>query len=228
MDKKDVQSLALHVMPSVDKLSQHYYDLLKQYSDRRDDKDYLKELAAAKQAVVFVSESPVFEGLWYEREKLRVNQRARVKRLRQTIEKLLTSGPCWFVTLTFSDDVLSSTSEKSRRRYVSRFLKARGLYVGNIDFGKENGREHYHAVVQADNIDLSDWDKYGFSNAKKVRLSAKASLRLAKYVAKLTNHAIKESAGNTRIIYGYHVGSSDVGLLPAEKFSVADVDELPF
>lgn len=125
----------------------------------------------------------------------------RVKRLYQRIEKYLSEGRCIFATLSFTDDVLSSTSKETRRKYVSRFLKSiSNLYIANIDFGKTTGREHYHAVIVIDKIARGSWS-YGFDKYKKIRCDNLATIKLAKYISKLTNHAIKESTKRNAYIY---------------------------
>ena len=114
---------------------------------------------------------------------------------------MLRKGTCSFVTLTFNDDTLQSTSRESRRRYVARFLKTVApCYVANIDFGKENGREHYHAVIMGKKPYMDAWNCYGFSNAKTIGSEDDAA-PLSKYVAKLTNHAIKETTQQCYMIY---------------------------
>ena len=125
----------------------------------------------------------------------------RVKRLKDRIAKLLKK-PCLFLTLTFTNETLSNTSEKTRRRYVTRYLKNFNVeFVGNKDFGAKNGREHYHAVIQSEHIDYSLWT-YGAIKGLKVRLDENSTKeRLAKYVAKLTNHAIKETTKRSVLIY---------------------------
>lgn len=150
----------------------------------------------------------------------------RVSRLRKFIENLLrTSDTVVFVTLTFTDDILNNTSADTRRQAVRRFLSAfSSNYVANKDFGAKNGREHYHAVIDCE-LDLSLWSRYGFIftefvNAKNINKSIPKRYkdlpidtarefmrlddekRLSKYIAKLTNHAIKETASGSRIIYG--------------------------
>lgn len=125
--------------------------------------------------------------------------RKRQGRLRKRIENMITNNDCLFLTLTFTDDVLSTTSFDTRKKYVLRFLNNLNCaYVGNVDYGSENGREHYHCVVAIDNVSCYDW-LYGAINFK--RIINKNSLALAKYVAKLTNHALKETTNNSRIIY---------------------------
>ena len=128
----------------------------------------------------------------------------RTKRLRTRIETILLSGNCLFLTLTFNDNTLNSTSIETRRKYVSRYLKSFNcLYVANIDFGSKNHREHYHAVVGLDNIDLSAWRTYGNINVQKVRNNSIElnKKRLSKYICKLSNHAIKETTKRSCLIY---------------------------
>lgn len=128
------------------------------------------------------------------------NNYKRTSRLRERIQRI-TSKPSIFLTLTFTDEVLSKTSSKTRREYVSRFLKSVSAdYVGNIDYGEKNGREHYHAVIQADKVDHNSWN-YGAINFKKITYTENSSTTIAKYVNKLTNHAIKETTKRAAIIY---------------------------
>lgn len=127
------------------------------------------------------------------------SRQARCKRASKKIEDLLQSGHAVFITLTFEDSVLASTSMETRRRYVARFLKEQcvGGYVANIDFSPKE-REHYHAVID-NRIDLKKWS-YGFSYAEQVRLHDGCSKRLSKYVVKLTSHAFKTTE-QVRLIY---------------------------
>lgn len=125
----------------------------------------------------------------------------RRKRLRKRIEGMFDFGNVVFLTLTFTDDILDSTSNVTRRRYVARFLKSvSNNYVGNVDYGAEKGREHYHAVLLTDTDDFSGWT-YGFYKAEKVRKEGVDALRVAKYISKLTNHAIKETTKRNALIY---------------------------
>ena len=128
----------------------------------------------------------------------------RTKRLRGRIETILSSGNSLFLTLTFTDKTLESTSAETRRKYVTRYLKSLNcMYVANIDFGAKNHREHYHAVVGLDSIDLSAWRTYGNINVQKVHDSSIElnKKRLSKYISKLSNHAIKETTKRNALIY---------------------------
>lgn len=138
------------------------------------------------------------------KEACRVNNASyhRTKRLKDRIKTMLTSGSCIFLTLTFRNDVLDSTSEETRKRYVSRALKTMSNnYVANIDYGSKNEREHYHAVVLCDKVSQEQW-KYGNLDFERVRTHEEDSpVKIAKYINKLTNHAIKETTKQNRLIY---------------------------
>lgn len=128
----------------------------------------------------------------------------RATRLRKRIESMLLNGECLFLTLTFNDETLNNTSVDTRRQYVRKYLKQFNCpYVANIDFGKENGREHYHAVINTSRIELKDWRIYGNINVERVRNNRieLSKTRLSKYISKLSNHAIKETTRRCCLIY---------------------------
>lgn len=132
------------------------------------------------------------------------NRYRRVQYLRAKVSDIVLNGKAIFLTLTFTDDVLASTSVETRRKYVRRFLKEQcSQYCANIDFGSKNGREHYHAIISALNgsVDLSKW-QYGAINVQRIRTTENDCRKTCKYIAKLTCHAIKETTGHGyRIIY---------------------------
>lgn len=131
---------------------------------------------------------------------------ARTSRLRVRVSKIIQK-PSVFLTLTFRDDVLTSTSENTRHAYVKRFLKDINVpYVANIDYGAKNEREHYHALVQSVRIDYSKW-KYGAINGQKIHDIKKSVKALPKYINKLANHAIKKTTKQNRIIYSRETDS---------------------
>lgn len=138
---------------------------------------------------------------WCECARLYVSKHKKVSRLKKRVMSFLDKGNCIFLTLTFTDNVLATTSDETRRVYVRRFLKEYcHEYVANIDFGKINGREHYHAIVRADNIDNTTW-LYGSINFKRVPNCKDDIERLSKYVAKISNHALKVTNKRQCLIY---------------------------
>lgn len=138
---------------------------------------------------------------WKEASRINHASIERVARLKKRISKMLLSGDCLFLTLTFTDAYLSKTTAEVRRRQVRRWLSNLGCrYVANIDYGKKNQREHYHAVAQISHIDPFSY-KFGAINFEKIKVSEEDTARVAKYISKLTNHAIKETTKQCRLIY---------------------------
>lgn len=147
---------------------------------------------------------------WRVCSNLTKSRSRKAKRCRTKVGKCVLEGKGYFFTLTFSDDTLAKTSEKTRRRYVARFLK--GIcdkYVANIDYGGKNGREHYHAVglpfwwtfdtykvgkrMYEDMPNCKDWSKYGFFEIRKVGNTEADMKKVANYTAKLSAHALKDT-----------------------------------
>ncbi len=125
----------------------------------------------------------------------------RTARLKERIREAVESGSAWFITITFNPETLSKTNEQTRRKYVSRWLKSlTPFYVANIDYGKDKGREHYHAVITSDQRPPKSWS-YGFIDILKVKTTENDTKRVSKYISKLTNHAIKHTTKSKRIIY---------------------------
>ena len=107
-----------------------------------------------------------------------------------------------FLTFTFDDYSLTHNNSDSLKQAVRRHLKQYCIkYVANVDYGARNGRKHFHAVALVEGkLDFTKWN-YGALNGRKVNLNETASKRMAKYVTKLSLHAIKESTGFNRLIY---------------------------
>lgn len=125
---------------------------------------------------------------------------------------------CYFLTLTFSEDYLSKTSAAYRRDQISRFLKSNfANYVANVDYGDENEREHYHALVFLDYelecfLSRSDTGKvyfkypsidyqYGYFKVQPVLKPCDDKTKLSKYMIKLKYHSSKDSTKFSKPIY---------------------------
>lgn len=142
---------------------------------------------------------------WEECEKICKADKARALRLKYKVRFLITHYPAYFMRFSFTDSVFATTSEVTRRRYVSRFLNSLNCpYIANIDFGELHGREHYHAIIgcRIPKSKLSEWIfNYGTVHAQRVRCSAVGSIRLSKYVSKMCNHAIKETCKRGSLLF---------------------------
>lgn len=167
--------------------------------------------------------------LWQEAKKINHARYERVRRLKFYIQRMLNYGDCQFLTFTFNNKILSSTSSKTRKTYVTRFLKnLNTLYVANIDFGKQKGREHFHAVVCADSIDYTSWCG-GNLDGEKIRYKSDYA-KVSQYVSKLTNHAIKETTKRNSMIYSRMSFDAFEKLNNFKDYKVVEVpcDILPF
>lgn len=130
------------------------------------------------------------------------SRRQKCLRLKKRIKTMVTYCKyVYFLTLTWSDDVLNRTSYSTRRTYVQRFLSSLDYadYYANVDFGSLNEREHYHCIIALNSSDMPKWN-YGFYFYELVRIDKKSFSRLASYVNKLTYHAFKDTTINARAI----------------------------
>ena len=144
----------------------------------------------------------------------------RLKRCRNYIKFMFNNGDVYFLTLTFRNDVLNNTKENTRRTYVQRFLnKYFYYYCANIDYGDQNEREHYHAIVCIPwfqsikdprkyvlNALTTDWLRVAGGN-KCIKTGKKTTdfKRLSSYINKFTNHAFKKTTKGKRLIYSRNV-----------------------
>lgn len=137
---------------------------------------------------------------WFQDFKRLQNNRAvKQYRIRKKVEYLLRCD-CLFLSLTFRPSVLDNTSKQTRRRYVREYLQSLDCkYICNIDYGKQNDREHYHAIVNTTNIDYKKYfDKCGSIKGERIKYNNYDAF--VRYIYKLTNHAIKDSTNSERIM----------------------------
>lgn len=146
-----------------------------------------------------------FKSREYE-EAVRINNASyqRTKRLNSKIRFILQNNDkVSFLTMTFNDSILASTSAETRRKYIIRFLKSFNVpYVANIDYGLKNEREHYHAVIATADVSRHAYNKFVPDSSINFKLIYNNNSKaLAKYINKLTNHAIKNTTKSCRVIY---------------------------
>lgn len=134
---------------------------------------------------------------------------------RKRIKQMLDSDcKCLFMTFTNSDLYLSNSSVDGRLTYVRRLLKKYAVdYMLNTDYGKENGREHFHCVAcfrsKRDYKALCDAYKHHTNSAIRNRHFGKGNSDIfkgAKYISALTTeklafHCVKDTARRVRLVY---------------------------
>lgn len=120
-------------------------------------------------------------------------------RLKLRIDFMIRNFDCMFITFTLNDFGISLT-QKFLKEKICRILKPLGAYyVGNVDYGKENERLHFHFVVSSLDREYieSSWSKYGFSYFEIVYGN---SYKLSNYVDKITNHGLKGTTQRYQLI----------------------------
>lgn len=130
--------------------------------------------------------------------------RKKTSRLRKRISNILAEDHLFFLTFTFDNDKFRNKNlpkQETLRKYVSRWLQEyTNDYVGNVDFGEQFGRIHFHCVVslKQEKVNPTTWKK-GAINFQ--RINNKNDKALALYVNKLCSHALKESTKNQYLLY---------------------------
>ena len=114
----------------------------------------------------------------------------------------------WFCTFTF-DNYYINKCDRTKRDLIKNTLSliSDAHYILNVDYGSKTEREHYHCILGTNfDLDVNQifQEKYScFCSALKVRSTEDDYNRLSKYINKLSNHCIKESTKNKRIIYNF-------------------------
>lgn len=145
--------------------------------------------------------------------------KARRRRYNRYIKEMSESYKNLFLlSLTFSDEVMTRTSFQTRKDYVRQWLNKNSVdYFACVDYGKENGREHYHAIVALDlpleEIEIkrrkfyrvpeqTAW-KYGFYSLRRVQNSDKDRRKTTYYAFKASDYAFK-NADKTDVAKPFH------------------------
>lgn len=189
-----------------------YYERKLQWAIYRDDKPGIDKWGA------IVDELAPTAQEYYNAHKMNKALYARNNRLKQRIVALMTCGDCYFLTLTFDSEKASkrgidieNVDEKALKRLkkaLTQYLSGIGHYVANVDYGGENGRFHFHALVQSDKPlalgEENEWfQKWGAIKVQRAKWGNKGEspAKIAQYINKLTNHAVKNTVRNHRVIF---------------------------
>lgn len=138
------------------------------------------------------------------------------KRLMKHIEYLFKKGYMLiFATFTFDERNMLLSADTRYQKVIRSFSPEHvDDYIGNIDYGKNTDREHYHFIIAIpkglfkpqysmvkyeghstlviDNMpkDIVNYDG-GFTCFQLINEDMKDREKVAKYIAKLTNHSLK-------------------------------------
>ena len=169
----------------------------------------------------------------------------RLRRIRSFVGKMFSISMVdsfrspYFLTIKFTDDVLDSTSDVTRKKYVSNWLNDfDGHYCANKDFGSQTNREHYHAILltyQADEVfrngknryhwEFNPWTK-GHLDVQKINLDSSDLERTTHYLDKVSFHSLKESTSCSRIMYSRKDIDKDIESMNLMKNGVSYIYRL--
>lgn len=121
----------------------------------------------------------------------------RLYRLKKRCTEIIEKEFSYFITFTISEDHINLKKDTIRKKAQSVLGQAR--YVLNEDFGSQNQRLHFHALVGYDTElnykSIIAQYPYGAINIKPVRKNNVASKKISLYITKTYNHALKLTAG---------------------------------
>ena len=166
------------------------------------------------------------------------NKRQKGCRLKNHISYYMRKGyKLVFATFTFNEDTIKK-DKKYRKETITRTLnKNKNVidYIGNVDYGKENGREHYHYILilkkdfkpitkistikskkirkfkEVTNLNIEY--KYGFTTYELIGKEEKDRDKIKNYITKLTLHGMKQEERNqliTKRNSPYHEYQKDI------------------
>ena len=124
---------------------------------------------------------------------LRMRKNRCIKRIKKIVSSSSDDDNVLFLIFTISDEYINHSyiTFTDKLKFIHKNVS--DDFVINSDFGEKNGRLHFHSVVKCKFFDSSSWP-YGHVDILKVFGD---SSRLACYVSKLSNHALKYSAYKT-------------------------------
>jgi len=132
-------------------------------------------------------------GVYYLNDSVSWNTlRARRKRVFGRIDDMLYSGlQVYFFTLTLSDDYLVAGYDHNLSQSVAYISSLCKHYILNADYGRKNGRLHFHAVGIFKSLAVCPVWLRGFSNIK--LLDNITDFNRKNYSYKLARHSYKSN-----------------------------------
>lgn len=116
----------------------------------------------------------------------------------------------WFCTFTFNDKYINKC-ERTKRDALKRYLNTHDFkYILNIDYGKQNMRQHFHCIVATNlDMDVNQYfqsylnDEVGWTLSIQCKNGLEDLKKLTKYINKLVNHCIKATTKRQRLVYNF-------------------------
>ena len=115
----------------------------------------------------------------------------------------------YFCTFTFDNDYIDKCDRTKRDLIKFSLLSFDSdiKYIINVDYGSKKEREHYHGIIATNNTgNLRKHLKNVYpclTSCDFVPCSCSDIKKVSKYINKLSNHCIKDSTKNKRILYNF-------------------------
>jgi hypothetical protein len=129
-----------------------------------------------------------------------INQRYRcfdkaVGNLRRRVEIALEGENVYFITYTIAPKY-ENRSQKYIHRKIKEALAGASNWVLNPDIGDNTNRLHFHALAAFDYpLDYQQYNTlYPYGATKILKIHKKNDKAIGNYIAKVQNHAIKDTA----------------------------------
>lgn len=127
---------------------------LKDFLEVQNKKDKNKEIACYRELIIYILTHTNIKDItieeikcYFQRKKSKRNNQNRLKK--HVLFYARKNYPIIFGTFTFNEEALK-LNPKYRKEIITRELNKNPNivdYIGNIDFGKLNNREHYHYIL---------------------------------------------------------------------------------
>jgi len=117
----------------------------------------------------------------------------RMSRLYERAKNIAREPDAYFITLTYDDRHLEQANKENMRKWAKKHLNR---FIGNDDYGKENGRYHHHLFgnLKKHITDLASSWEFGAINIEKFRGGKSDIKKIVKYIDRVAKHAIKHTA----------------------------------
>lgn len=156
-------------------------------------------------------------------EKILKNRYNKISRIKKRFVWLIVKYRYqYFLTFTFDSHYIDKT-DRTKRDLIKKTLLSFDndiKYIVNVDYGKQNEREHYHAIVGTNNSDnLRDFLKLNYpclTSCDLINTGIDDIKKVSKYINKLSNHCLKDSTKGKRILFNFK--GYDVFKPPLNKY----------
>ena len=174
--------------------------------------DKNKQIASYRELIIYILTHANIKDITIEEIKCYFQlinaKKIKANRIRKQIQYYALRGyPIIFGTFTFNEEALK-LNPKYRKEIITRELNKNPNivdYIGNIDFGKENEREHYHYIIfckkdfmpiineHKNIINLNINYNKGHSFYEEVNNDKTDFAKIGNYINKLPYHALKRN-----------------------------------